>query len=222
MKTVKLTKNKTQTYKPASIKSISDFGAKTGQKVNGKLHTVLPIDQIKVKAQVRTIFENIDELAESMKEGQLLPITVTPDEEEGGYTILQGERRWLAAKKAGLTKIEVMVVDKPKSETDRIYGQLTENIQRENMKLCDLVSSISCLIEMGNSQTEIAKRLGKDRTYISRIASLNNSHPIVAEFIKQSFIQDPQTAQIANLICDKSANPEASLNSIRDERSPQQ
>ena len=129
MKTFKVTKAKTQTFKPTNIKSLTEF--------NGKVLTKLPVESIEVRPQVRTVIENIDELAESMKSGQLMPITVIKGE-NNKYVVLQGERRWLAAKKAGLETVEAIVVDAPVSDSERIFGQLTENIQRDNMKLQDL------------------------------------------------------------------------------------
>ena len=93
MKTFKVTKTKTQTF-------------------NGKVLTKLPVESIEAKPQVRTVIENIDELAESMKSGQLIPITVIKGE-NNKYVVLQGERRWLAAKKAGLETVEAIVVDAP-------------------------------------------------------------------------------------------------------------
>lgn len=203
MKTFKLNKPKTQSFKPQNIKTISDFSGTVAAGVNGKVLTSLPVEDIEVKPQVRTVIENIDELAESMKSGQLLPITVIKSS-GGKYTILQGERRWLAAKKAGLTTIEAIVVDAPASEDERIFGQLTENIQRENMKLGDLITSIAELVKLGHNQTAIAARLGKDRTYISRISALSASHEAVLELIREGAVNDPQTAQILNSICAQS------------------
>ncbi|MFQ8599132.1 ParB N-terminal domain-containing protein, partial [Parasutterella sp.] len=129
MKTFKVTKAKTQTFKPTNIKSLTEFNGAIAAGVNGKVLTKLPVESIEVRPQVRTVIENIDELAESMKSGQLMPITVIKGE-NNKYVVLQGERRWLAAKKAGLETVEAIVVDAPVSDSERIFGQLTENIQR--------------------------------------------------------------------------------------------
>lgn len=210
MKTFKLNKPKTKTFSPQKIKTITAFSGTVAAGVNGKVLTNISVEDIEVKPQVRTVIENIDELAESMKSGQLLPITVIKSD-GGKYTILQGERRWLAAKKAGLETIEAIVVEPPASEDERIFGQLTENIQRENMKLSDLISSIAELIKLGHSQTAIAERLGKDRTYISRISALSAAHEAVLELIRTGKVNDPQTAQILNSVCAKSSNLEKDL-----------
>ena len=97
MKTFKINKPKTQSFNPKNIKSLTDFSSSVEpNKVNGKTLKTIPLDQIDAKPQVRTVMENIGELAESMKSGQLLPISVAKSE-NGNYVILQGERRCLAA-----------------------------------------------------------------------------------------------------------------------------
>lgn len=215
MKTFKVTKAKTQTFKPTNIKSLTEFNGAIAAGVNGKVLTKLPVESIEVRPQVRTVIENIDELAESMKSGQLMPITVIKGE-NNKYVVLQGERRWLAAKKAGLETVEAIVVDAPVSDSERIFGQLTENIQRDNMKLQDLIQSISQLIQNGFNQTEIAARLGKDRTYISRIAALASSKKEVLKLIVDCAVNDAQTAQILNNICEKSTNIAKDLEACED------
>ena len=215
MKTFKVTKTKTQTFKPTNIKSLTEFNGAIAAGVNGKVLTKLPVESIEAKPQVRTVIENIDELAESMKSGQLIPITVIKGE-NNKYVVLQGERRWLAAKKAGLDTVEAIVVDAPVSDSERIFGQLTENIQRDNMKLQDLIQSISQLIRNGFNQTEIAARLGKDRTYISRIAALASSKEEVLKLIADCAVNDAQTAQILNNICEKSTNIAKDLEACKD------
>ena len=80
MKTFKVTKTKTQTFKPTNIKSLTEFNGAIAAGVNGKVLTKLPVESIEAKPQVRTVIENIDELAESMKSGQLIPITVIKGE----------------------------------------------------------------------------------------------------------------------------------------------
>ena len=205
MKTFKVTKTKTQTFKPTNIKSLTEFNGAIAAGVNGKVLTKLPVESIAAKPQVRTVIENLYELPESMKRGQLTPITVIKGE-NNKYVVLQGERRWLAAKKAGLETVEAIVVDAPVSDSERIFGQLTENIQRDNMKLQDLIQSISQLIRNGFNQTEIAARLGKDRTYISRIAALASSKEEVLKLIADCAVNDAQTAQILNNICDTRTN----------------
>ena len=66
MKTFKVTKTKTQTFKPTNIKSLTEFNGAIAAGVNGKVLTKLPVESILAKTQVRTGIEKKDELAESM------------------------------------------------------------------------------------------------------------------------------------------------------------
>ena len=84
------------------------------------------------------------------------------------------------------------------------------------MKLQDLIQSISQLIQNGFNQTEIAARLGKDRTYISRIAALASSKEEVLKLIVDCAVNDAQTAQILNNICEKSTNIAKDLEACKD------
>lgn len=215
MKTIKI-KPKVKSFNPASnLKDLSEFTDSINETVAGKTLKKLPVNKVHSRPQVRTVFENIDELAKSMAEGQLSPICVARDGEDS-YVILQGERRWLAAKKAGLKEIEAIVTDLPKDDSERIFGQLTENIQRDNMKLCDLIDSIGSLIKQGFNQTEIARKLGKDRTYISRLAGLVKSTPLILQLIKDNSVSDPQTAQILNTILAKCPDAESKILALKD------
>lgn len=101
----------------------------------------LKIDTVVSVKQVRTSFTDLEGLAQSLREiGQQSPILVKPQNQDGKYVILQGERRWRAAKLAGLTEIDAIILDKDVSERDRILGQLTENLQRDDMKPSKLLS----------------------------------------------------------------------------------
>lgn len=84
------------------------------------------------------------------------------------------------------------------------------------MKLQDLIQSIRQLIRNGFNQTEIAARLGKDRTYISRIAALASSKEEVLKLIADCAVNDAQTAQILNNICEKSTNIAKDLEACKD------
>ena len=88
-----------------SLTSLSQLGQVIHDKSEkGKAFQTLAVDRIYSKAQPRTVFENLEELAESLKElGQQQPIVVSPDN-KGYYVIEQGERRWRAAKLAGLAR----------------------------------------------------------------------------------------------------------------------
>ena len=102
-----------------------------------------PINKISIadlqrnKYQPRTIFdqETLDELSSSIKEnGVIQPIAVRPNKyEPGKYEIVAGERRWLAAQKAGLNEVPVVVLDIDDQKSLEIA--IVENVQRQGLWL---------------------------------------------------------------------------------------
>ena len=127
------------------------------------------------REQPRKFFdeESIGELAESIKMyGVIQPIVVT--KKEGYYAIIAGERRWRAAKKAGLTEIPAIIRDDDDRKNKEI--SLIENMQREDLNAYEKAAGIRALMEDYNmTQEEIAKVLGKGSSFIvADLLSLNN------------------------------------------------
>jgi ParB family chromosome partitioning protein len=128
----------------------------------------IEIDQIRPNPlQPRTKFDeaSIDELARSIKEsGVLQPIIVVS--EEGHYKILIGERRWRAARKAGLKKVPALVRNIPKEH--QLEVSLIENLQREELNPIEISIGYRRLIdELGYTQENIAEKVGKDRASVA-------------------------------------------------------
>lgn len=137
---------------------------------------VLKVADVVSREQVRKTFEGLEELAQSLKElGQQTPILVEPKNGEGKYVILQGERRWRAAKIAGLDKIEAIVVSEQKAIADeqRIFGQLAENLQRDDMKPLEVARALRPLVDKLGA-VEVGKRLGFSHSWVSQRAQLTD------------------------------------------------
>lgn len=116
--------------------------------------------------------ESMQELASSIKEqGILQPILV---EKTGNrYTIVAGERRFRAAKEAGMQEIPVII--KTLSEEQKLEVALIENIQRENLNPIEESKAYKFLVEKTKiSQEELSKRLGKKRSTIANSLRLLN------------------------------------------------
>lgn len=117
------------------------------------------------REQPRKNFENVEELAESIKRvGLISPITVAKNGET--YKIVAGERRWRAAKMAGLEEVPVVIV----SGDDKKLSEMTlvENIQRNNLNPIELANGYKDMIDSyGLTQEELGEMAGKDRTSIS-------------------------------------------------------
>lgn len=123
--------------------------------------------------QPRTVFEDaaLEELASSIAEkGVLQPLLVRPKGK--GYEIVAGERRFRAAKLAGLTEVPVVVRDLDDRETLEIA--LIENLQRENLNPLEEARAFQGLLALGLTQEQLAKTLGKGRSTIANGLRLLN------------------------------------------------
>lgn len=175
----------------SSLKNLSNLKRKldTNQAAAKRLEE-LDIADVYSEAQPRKQFLLIEELAQSMKEiGQQQPIVVNPDG-KGKYVIEQGERRYRAAKLAGFSKIEAVVKHSEK-DFQRTVRQLTENMQRDDMKLGELSESIHSLVEAGMSIRDLAKQLGKKESYISTLNACSELPAILQNLVDGMHIKDP-------------------------------
>lgn len=131
--------------------------------------------------QARKTFsdESIEELAQSIKTyGILQPIIV---ENKGKYyRIIAGERRWRAAKKAGLKEVPCLVRDEDEQKNKEI--SLIENIQRENLNPIEKALGYKQLIDNYNlRQQDLADRLGISRTNVTNTLRILNLDPRVIQ-----------------------------------------
>ena len=122
--------------------------------------------------QPRTAFQpdRLQELAASIRaNGIIQPLVVRP--RDGRYQLVAGERRWRAARLAGITDVPVFVQDVP---DDRLLEiTLVENIQREDLNPIEVAHAFDRLArDLQLSHDEIARRTGKDRTSITNTLRL--------------------------------------------------
>ncbi|MBO0683052.1 MAG: ParB/RepB/Spo0J family partition protein, partial [Candidatus Dormibacteraeota bacterium] len=120
--------------------------------------------------------ETLRELADSIRQhGILQPILVRRLLQ--GYELIAGERRWRAARMAGLERIPAIVRQEPEAEDSLLLG-LIENLQREDLNPIEEAQGIQRLIEQfGLTHEEAATRLGKHRVAISQALRLLNGCP---------------------------------------------
>ena len=133
----------------------------------------IPIDQIKVNPdQPRSRFddESLEEMANSMKEvGILQPIVVTGADD--GYVLIAGERRWRAAKRAGLGVIPAVIRESTGQPT--LVEALIENVQRQDLTPLEEAHAYQQLLEnYGMTQEQVAGRVGKSRPTIANTLRL--------------------------------------------------
>jgi ParB family chromosome partitioning protein len=133
----------------------------------------LPIDTIQPNPlQPRVVFqaERLEELAASIRaNGIIQPLIVR--RHAGQYQLVAGERRWRAARMAGLTEVPVVVQEV--ADPLMLELALIENIQREDLNAIETAHAYERLgRELGLSQEEIGRRTGKDRTSIANALRL--------------------------------------------------
>ena len=148
--------------------------------------TTLPLRDIEPdKNQPRKDFSEqpLGELAASIEEhGVLQPITVRPFA-TGGYKIIAGERRWRAARLAGLTEIPVIIKDVTENEAMELA--LIENLQREDLDPVEEAFGYKQLMERcALTQDQVAKRLGKSRSSIANSLRLLNLPKRAVEWLQ--------------------------------------
>ena len=155
------------------------------QKENDVLKNLKITDIEPNRDQARKKFdeEALSELAESIKMyGIIQPIVVT--KKDGYYSIIAGERRWRAAKKAGLKEIPAIIREDDVKKNQQI--SLIENMQREDLNAYEKAAGIRSLMDDHHlTQEEIAKVLGKSRSAIANSVRVLNLCPEVLELAKE-------------------------------------
>jgi ParB family transcriptional regulator, chromosome partitioning protein len=147
----------------------------------------LPVDELRPgKYQPRSHMEPeaLAELAESIKaQGVMQPILARPLA-AGGYEIVAGERRWRAARMAGLATVPALVKDVPDSQA--LAAALIENIQREDLSPLEEAAGIQRLVqEFGLTHQAIAETLGRSRAAVTNLLRLLELAPPVRELVAQ-------------------------------------
>jgi ParB family chromosome partitioning protein len=117
--------------------------------------------------------------------GVLQPIVVRENMQyPGTYEIIAGERRWRAAKIAGLSEIPAVVLDSDELKTAQVA--LIENLQRENLNAIEEAMAYDALIErFALTQDQIAKQVGKSRSAIANTLRLLDLPESIAEMVKE-------------------------------------
>lgn len=141
-----------------------------------KTSLMLPISQVEsCAAQPRKLFDPdaLADLADSIRQhGIIQPLTVRKLQ-SGYYQIIAGERRWRAARMAGLTQVPAVVIE----ADDRKAMELAmiENLQREDLNPIEEAEGYKVLMEQYNmTQEETAKRVGKSRPAVANALRLLN------------------------------------------------
>ena len=141
------------------------------------------------KDQPRKKFDEdaLSELADSIKQYGIIQPIVVKKVSNGFYEIIAGERRWRAAKLAGLKEVPVIVKDF--TDIEIVEVALIENIQRENLNpIEEAIAYKRLLTEFNLKQDEVAERVSKSRATITNSMRLLNLDPRVQEILIDEMI----------------------------------
>ena len=180
--------------------------------------TTLPIERLKPnRKQPRVRFEEeaLAELAESIRaKGLIQPLVVTPAGDAGGpggksevkYTIVAGERRWRAAREAGLQEVPV-VIREVEGDQDLLELALVENLQRADLDPVEEARAYQALRDdFGLSQQEIAGKVGKSRPAVANSLRLLDLPDAVLKMLHSGELTAGQARPLLTL-----GDPEAQL-----------
>ena len=156
--------------------------------VPGAEFAQIPLDAIVPNPrQPRTVFDEdeLDELVHSIREiGVLQPIVVrrAPDAKPGDevqFELIMGERRWRAARAAGMSDVPAII--KATEEDDLLRDALLENLHRSQLNALEEAAAYQQLLDdFGCTQEELARRIGRSRPQISNTLRLLRLPPVVA------------------------------------------
>jgi len=149
--------------------------------VGGAYFAELPIDQIRPNAvQPRQVFDEdaMAELVHSIREVGLLQPVVVRRADQGDYELVMGERRWRAAREAGLDAIPAIV--RETGDDDMLRDALLENLHRSQLNPLEEAAAYAQMLEdFGCTHDELASRIGRSRPQISNTLRLLKLSPAV-------------------------------------------
>jgi len=164
----------------------------SGENISENNRMLISINKIKCdEEQPRKLFdsEKIAELAESIKTHGIIQPLILRKHLDDQYIIVAGERRWRAAKMAGLKEIPSILMEL--SDRDILEISLIENIQRQDLNpIEEALAYRKLLNDFKITQEELSKRIGKSRVAIANTIRLTNLDDRVQQYIIESIITE--------------------------------
>ena len=162
----------------------------------------IPVERIRPNPlQPRQTFveDELAELAQSIREhGILQPVVVSRQPEEGVYQLIVGERRWRAAKQAGLATIPALI--RPTGSREALEIALVENLQRSSLSPLETAEAYAALVsEFGITQEQVAARVGKSRSAVANTLRLLNLATAVKEALAADAISEGHARALVRL-----------------------
>ena len=178
------------------------LGALLGEEAKDNQGSVQEVDILQLDRhlnQPRKVFDDakLQELAASIKEhGIVQPIIVR--EENGRYLIIAGERRYRAARIAGLKTVPVVI--KNINDEQLMEISLIENIQREDLNVMEEANAISLLIrEYGMTQEQVAQKIGRSRSAVANILRILKLPAPICEMLEKGELTEGHARCLVSL-----------------------
>ena len=183
------------------------------------------------KFQPRKTFDedSLNDLEKSIKErGIIQPIIVRKSDENTKYEIIAGERRWIAAQKAGLHEVPVVVTEA--DDLKSLEFAIVENVQRDDLNPIEEANGYKRLIEdFKYDQDKVAKFIGKSRTHIANCLRLLSLPADIIKMIEEKKLSQghakilvglENSVQVAKKIVDKKLSVRQAESLVRIYKSP--
>jgi ParB family chromosome partitioning protein len=197
--------------------NVAAFQAKVAELAPARTHSdpptamSIPIAKVEVATNVREDLGDLEELAASIREhGVIQPITVTGVYHDGqatGFRVLDGHRRLAASAIAGLERIPAIFDHRLELGDDnarRRTTQLVANVQRKDLNPIELATNLRAIIDARKDLThaEVAKWIGKDRTWVTNALRLLETAPEVQAAVAAGTISATHARSIAGVELD--------------------
>jgi len=181
---------------------------------DGREYFLCPIDDIEPNPEQPRKDINDTALAQLsasiLEKGVLLPLVVCEHGGDGRYQIIAGERRWRAAKMAGLDEVPVLLKDV--APLDRLELALIENIQRQDLNPLEEAEAYLRLVKEFNlTQEEVARRVGKERSTVANALRINQ----LPDFAKEDLVRGILSMGHARVLL--SVGDETTMREVRNE-----
>ena len=203
------------------LDALFDFGEATEESsatpVDSNLIKITDIDPNKNQPRKLFFDDSLEELAESIRIHGILQPLALRRMEGGRYQIIAGERRFRAAKRAGLTEVPAVIVEADDREVSELA--LIENLQREDLNPVEEAEGFKALIEEYSlTQEEAAERLGKSRSSLTNAMRLLSLSPEALALLREGRIDrghakvllgltdSEKQTEAANIVADKNLN----------------
>ena len=149
--------------------------------------------------------EEIDELSESIRIHGLLQPIVVRSMPDGRFEIIAGERRWRAARKAGLSEVSCIV--REIDDKTAAACALIENIQRKDLNAMEKAEALSRIAsEYGLTHEEIADAIGKSRASVSNLIRLTELNADVKQFVEDGRLEMGHARALLGLTGEQQSN----------------